>query len=326
MIWSGNGSGCSSRSGPNLFGGDLTRVRPGILEEYNVNKEELIDGIIKTLQTEFQGRDSVVTERDREFLKNSTVTWLENKLRGLQEQVVAKRHQQQIMSTPQPVTHEDVQRAIRQAEQETAKVREQAEERLLQIQATRAAESVWFQWERQQATEPQRKAQLDLDRQTFADAAKALRTFGVNEANLNVTLQTIGPGVSIYQIREMLAANGATLSPATQRELDQWRAEDIEAHNAAIVNADHEELRARVRQEAVDSRAANPCNRPKQTANWQAARRNVTAISGFPSLPDTWQGRQLDAAFIRGCDVPTHKLLARRFGSAQLEARLRGVA
>jgi hypothetical protein len=98
-----------------------------------------------------------------------------------------------------------------------------AEEELVRIQGEREANRIWHQYETQQAREPQRKAeekaQLEADRKTFAEAAKNLRSFAVNEANFNVIRQTLGSGFSIYQIQQMLAANAAVLSPPTQQEL-----------------------------------------------------------------------------------------------------------
>src|SRR2546426_8588019 len=71
-----------------------------------------------------------------------------------------------------------------------------AEDELIRIQVEREATRIWHQYEMQQAREPQRKAeakaQLAQHRQTFADAAKTLRSFTVNEANFNVVRQTLG--------------------------------------------------------------------------------------------------------------------------------------
>src|SRR5258705_12363274 len=62
---------------------------------------------------------------------------------------------------------------------------EAKEEELLRIQAEYAADTAMHQYYRQKEREPQRKAeekaQLEVDRKTFADAAKKLRIFGVTE-------------------------------------------------------------------------------------------------------------------------------------------------
>ena len=48
------------------------------------------------------------------------------------------------------------------------------------------------------------------------------------------------------------------------------------------------------------------------------------AARGFPLLPESWQGQKLDATFIKTCPADTQRLLTKRFGFAQLDARLRG--
>jgi hypothetical protein len=262
-----------------------------------MTKKQLIENIVQLLLTEFEPYS--VSVRDREFLEIATIEYLENKLKELQAEAVTKLRKQHADNI------------------------EQIEERVLRAQAERAVDFAMFQRSR----EPQRKAaetaQLGLDRQTFADAAKTLRSFAVNEANFNVIRQTIGSGFSVFAIQQALSSNALQLSPPTQQELDQWESERIEQHNEALQNLDPDQLRARVRQEASESRAAAV----QQEADRQLAAATARdAVLGFPPLPTHWQGHQLDASFIRTCDVPTQKLLNKRFGPAQLEARLRGVA
>jgi len=80
----------------------------------------------------------------------------------------------------------------------------EADDRILELQAARAADRAWHEYEMSKAREPQRqaeeKAQLERDRRVFADAAKALRTFGATEANFNVIRQALGSGFSVSQI------------------------------------------------------------------------------------------------------------------------------
>jgi DNA-binding transcriptional MerR regulator len=200
-------------------------------------------------------------------------------------------------------------------------------EKLIQAQAEREADRILHQLRMQKLREPERKqaaaALLKQDQETFNSAAKVLRSFALNEANFNVIRQTLGENFSIHQIREMLAGNGAMLSPPTQQELDQWNSAAIEQHNEALQRMDPDQLRARVRQEAADSRVAQAT---AAAASQLEAAQKRDAVMGFPALPDTWNGQKLDAAFIKNCSVETQKLLSKRFGSAQLTARLRGAA
>src|SRR6267143_5487924 len=132
------------------------------------NKSELIEKIVDLLMTEFE--PFTVSATDRTFLENSTVSFLENKLRELQKDAVANLRKKHADSM------------------------EESEERVLRAQAERSADHALHQRRMQQATEPQRTRQLAQDRQTFANAAKTLQTFAVNEANFNVTRQTLGEG------------------------------------------------------------------------------------------------------------------------------------
>jgi hypothetical protein len=49
---------------------------------------------------------------------------------------------------------------------------------------------------------------------------------------------TLGAGFSIYQIQQMVTANGATLALPIQEELKEWDREAIEAHNLRLLGAD----------------------------------------------------------------------------------------
>src|SRR6266851_4952606 len=169
------------------------------------------------------------------------------------------------------------------------------EEQILKAQAEIYAERTLHQLRMQPQRQAQAAKQLAHDQQTFADAAKTLRSFGVNEANLNLTRQALGAGFSLYAIQQALSSNALQLSPPTQRDLDEWNAEAIEHHNHQLLNADSDQLRGIVRQEAADSRAA--AVQLEADRQFEASRAR-DAVMGFPQLPDTWQGSKLDAAFI----------------------------
>jgi len=202
-----------------------------------------------------------------------------------------------------------------------------AQDELLRIQAERAADRALFELDRDRQREPQRraeaKAQLAQDRQTFAEAAKTLRTFGVTEANFNVTRQTLGAGFSIYEIQQMLAANGAVLSGPTQEEQQEWTRQDIEDHNQRLLNSDLPTLRRLAREAGAKAQAPVA---PDETQRVRAAERSDG--TNYPPLPDEFRDGNgpelpLDAAFVRTCSRDTLRFLFKRYGSAQVEHALR---
>jgi hypothetical protein len=134
----------------------------------------------------------------------------------------------------------------------------EADDRILELQAARAADRAWHEYEMSQAREPQRqaeeKAQLERDRRTFQDAAKTLRTLAVTEANFSLVRQSLGSGFSVSQIQQLLNANPEILSRPTQQELNEWERERIEQHNQMLRNADPVTLRRLVRQQAEQNR------------------------------------------------------------------------
>jgi len=209
---------------------------------------------------------------------------------------------------------------------------EATKEELLHIKIEAAANRAMHEHDVKQAREPQRKAeekaQLAKDRQTFADAAKTLRSFGVNEANFNIIRQTLGAGFSVYQIRELVAANGATLSPPTQQELNEWERQEIEAHNLALLTADLPTLRKLAREAGARGPVAPQLDETQRVG--QAERADGIT---YPPLPDEIRigdsEELIDAAFIKRCSKEVLRSLIKRYGSDQvteaLRTRIRGV-
>jgi hypothetical protein len=194
----------------------------------------------------------------------------------------------------------------------------------IQLQAEAAAARLIFRLNEHQAREPQRKArakaQLAKDRKTFEDAAKTLRSFSINEANFNVTRQTLGEGFSVYAIQQMLIANGAILSPPTQDELNQWEQERIDQRNEFLLEADAETLRTVAKQEAEQKRVAM---QQAQARREDETRKQRDESRGYPPLPQVWNNTLLDSHFIRKCSTETLKDLIRRFGAHQVTDALR---
>ena len=218
---------------------------------------------------------------------------------------------------------------LAQIRAEAAQAAEAADEELIQIQAERAAARAIHELEMSQAREPHRraevKAQLEQDRKTFEDAARTLRSFGVNEANFNVVRQTLGVGFSVHQIRQMLAANGAMLSPPKQQELNDWERERIERHNEMLRNADTETLRSIVRSESEQRRIQFQRDEDQRQL---AAREAKDQAFGFPPLPEinAATGEKLNSAyFIRlsNTDLQKFKNYIRYYGASQITRALR---
>ena len=201
------------------------------------------------------------------------------------------------------------------------------EEQLLEIQADRSAAAAMYQYHKQKQREPQRiaeeKAQLEADRKIFAEAAKTLRSFAMNDANFDVIRRTLGAGFSVYQIQQMVAANGATLTPPEQHELDEWTRQDIEAHNLRLLNADIPTLRKLAR----EAGARGPATVPQwdETQRVRQAQRDEGVT--YPPLPEEFlvNGKEvvLDAAFISRSSRETYRLLLNRYGSNQITEALR---
>jgi hypothetical protein len=201
----------------------------------------------------------------------------------------------------------------------------EADDRILELQAARAADRAWHEYEMSQSREPQRqaeeKAQLERDRRTFQDAAKALRTFGATEANFNVVRQALGSSFSVSQIQHLLIANPEVLSGPTQQELNDWERERIERHNAFLKNADLETLRRLARQQTEQNRQRAV---QEQAMREDAARAERDRYQFYLPIPETFQGQPLDSQFIKRCSAETLKQLIKLFGASQVTARLRG--
>jgi len=202
---------------------------------------------------------------------------------------------------------------------------EATEERFYKALAESAAEDLRHHLRMQEAREPQRKAEAEEqeknDRATFKQAAKTLRSFGMTIANFNLIRQTVGENFSVYQVQEMIAANGATLSPPSQQELDDWTRQDIEAHNRRLLSADIPTLRKLAREAGARGPVAP---QPDETQRIRAAER-VDGTTYAP-LPDEIligdREEVLDAAFIRRCSKETLRLLLKRYGSEQINEAL----
>jgi hypothetical protein len=201
---------------------------------------------------------------------------------------------------------------------------QRADEELTRIAVEIEADRIWHQETMRLACEPQRKAeekaQLGKDRQTFAKAAKTLRTFRVTEANFNVCRSTLGGGFSIYDIQKMLEANGAVLSGPTQQELDEWARQDVEDHNQRLLNSDLPTLRRLAREAGAKGPAPVA---PDETQRVRQAEKADGEMK-YPSLPDEFRDGDgpeevLNAAFVKKCSKETLRRLIKQYGSNQID-------
>jgi hypothetical protein len=196
------------------------------------------------------------------------------------------------------------------------------EEEYFRVQAEREADRVLHELHMEKLRAPQRKAEAERqekqDRETFAQAAKTLRSFSVNEANFNVTVQTLGPGFSVYQIQEMVAANGATLSPPTQEELNEWDRQAIAEHNARLRSMDIPTLRKLAREAGARGPAAPQLD---ETQKVRAAERS---LQFQPLLPDSrFKNEIIDYELVQQLSPLELKRLFQIYGSDQITARIK---
>ncbi len=202
----------------------------------------------------------------------------------------------------------------------------EADDRILELQAARAADRAWHEYEMSQAREPQRqaeeKAQLERDRRTFQDAAKALRTFAVTEANFNVVRQTFGSGFSISQIQQLLTVNPEILSGPTPEEVQQWNQEAQEQRQQFLRNADIVTLRRLVREEREQKQQQV---KQAQLDATQASAKRRHDLHGYVSLtPESrHRGNVIDARYIKTVDAQGLRELVKLFGDFQLNNILR---
>jgi hypothetical protein len=170
---------------------------------------------------------------------------------------------------------------------------------------------------RQQAAE----AQAEQDRETFNQFA---REYGFSEVEANYLLakSVLGSGFTVYQLSESVSSNAISLAQASPEELEQFRQEKIENHNAYLRSLDIPTLRKLAREAGARGPATS---QPDETQRIRAAER----VDGtYPSLPDEFRDGNnpeevLDAAFIRKCSKETLRLLLKRYGADQVNEALR---
>jgi hypothetical protein len=178
-----------------------------------------------------------------------------------------------------------------------------------------------FVWKR--PVDPfEKKLQEEGDRDTFA---KLCRTEGIhiseNEANFKLLHDTLGAGFNLYAAIQAVNSNAVLVSPATPKEIQERIAERVEQRNFDLVyRTDIPTLKKLTREEAEQRRV--------ETAQADAKRvldiKRQFQDGRFELLPSQWKGEVLDANFIKKAKPELIRLLKTRFGSYQLDLRLRG--
>ena len=202
---------------------------------------------------------------------------------------------------------------------------EEQEERVLQAQADIAANRFAHQLGISEARKPllyaERLALEKENRAVFSSAARELGFSGI-EANYSVLVQALGE-LTVYGIQKWIAERPETLVPATPAEIEQRRLEAIAAHNQMLRNASPLELRELVRQEAEARRTA--AHRTERMTMIETTEKRDAAIQ-FTALPThNAEGVALDARFLKALPADSYRQYVRKYGSANITARLNGV-
>jgi hypothetical protein len=205
----------------------------------------------------------------------------------------------------------------------------EADDRLLELQAARAADRILHRLHLDKARQPQREAeerrQLAFDKDTFEQACRQFR-IGNTEASFGLIRDALGPGFTTCQVGQALHSGSIRVSPATPEEIQEWTREAQEQRQQYLRNAEPEELRRIVRSEAESRRIeAQRKDQERQIAHREA----LDAQMGFPSLPEVNErGEKIDAAYlvrISNTNLALFKRFIKSFGAANVTARLRGI-
>ena len=204
----------------------------------------------------------------------------------------------------------------------------EADDRILELQATRSADRAIHELKMSQAREPQRKAedkrQLAEDRKTFVEACRQFH-IGSTDANFGLIRSSLGPGFSAYQIGEAVRSGTLQVSPATPEEIQQWTRDAQEQRQQFLRSADVETLRSVIRNEAESRRAQAQHDEDQRQL---AARQAKDEAYGFPTLPEinAATGEKLTSAYfikLSNTDLQQFKNYIRMYGASQITRALR---
>jgi hypothetical protein len=185
-----------------------------------------------------------------------------------------------------------------------------------------------FVWQNVPASKTDPK-QLEKDRQTLAQAARANGNFGASDANLSLCRDVLGAGFTEYQINQAIRSNALLLAAPSEEERECWEAERIEQENQRLLNADSRKLKQEIRDRYADRQR----EAAQAHADYEFELRQQAEQNQFPQLPEIFdgpfpalRGKRLDSQFlVRHGSRELFKFLHTRFGVANVTARLRGI-
>ena len=225
------------------------------------------------------------------------------------------------------VTHFHVEEERIKGEQELDQLREHYRDNAAARLADMDADRWLFQQQQEEAYRPQRQKELVKARQIIIESQAILRSYSLNEANISLLLSVIDPAnMSLYAISQAIDSHAVSLTPPTSEEQEAWRLADIEQHNRELQELSIPELKRRVRERSVNVAAASE----RQNREALEAQQKRDADSGeFPRLPTHDQtGAVLDARYLKtlcNTDIGKYKFWLKKYGAAQLTARLQGI-
>jgi hypothetical protein len=180
-------------------------------------------------------------------------------------------------------------------------------------------------WEKNETLLEKRQQQeqaLQHSRQVFADAARHFRTFGNSEANFLAAVRVLGESFTVADFEKAIQSGRLHgLAPSTDEQRQKWLQEENE--KLATGNRYDPEIR-----EISERR------RTEETRTAQQIAFEYGLVAGFEKevthgpcqpLPQFFGGKPLDATFIQQSDTATLKTLLKRYGNAQVTARLRNI-
>jgi hypothetical protein len=197
----------------------------------------------------------------------------------------------------------------------------EVEDQIIQVQAQREADRVLFILNQQKATEPKRKADAAKKevrgREIFSVICRR-HNLSECEANFRALFDSDLLG-SVFAADQAIVSNAVSLAKADPETSSKFDQERVQSHNDSLQRMDTAQLKARVRQEAADSRATAV----QQEADRQfEASRARDAVMGFPPLPGEFTKDSL-LHMVKN-DTQKYKFLLKKFGNANITARLNG--
>lgn len=164
-------------------------------------------------------------------------------------------------------------------------------------------------------------ANLAVDKATLENFCRTNRLQYPGESALRILRDTYGGNLGGWAIQDAIDRRLITVNAENDPQiLAQWDHEDkVQRAYHLKEFASPSELRQQARAEFAATAQA------KAQAEFQETQKISAQLqSGYPPLPETWNGKLLDAQFIKKADKDTLRAMIRKHGSASVTARLQG--